>query len=150
MVERRASLGILAHAIMIFGVILVVFPIYLAFVASTHTPQEIMQAPMPILPGGNFWETYKAALTGGGHTSTNVSVARMIWVSTVITFIITFGKISHLAAVGLRGGVLPLSAAQPVLLADLHHADAAGRSAHRPDLPGGGSDLGMLNTYAGL
>ena len=94
MVERRPSLGILAHAIMIFGVLLVVFPIYLAFVASTHTPQEIMQAPMPILPGGNFWESYKAALTGGGHTSTNVSVARMIWVSTVITFIITFGKIS--------------------------------------------------------
>jgi len=94
MVERRPSLGILAHAIMIFGVLLVVFPIYLAFIASTHTPQEIMQAPMPILPGSNFWETYKAALTGGGRTSANVSVARMIWVSTVITLVITFGKIS--------------------------------------------------------
>src|SRR5450830_1187143 len=94
MVERRPSLGILAHAIMIFGVLLVVFPIYLAFVASTHTPQEIMQAPMPILPGNNFWASYQAALTGGGHTSTTVSVARMIWVSFVSTMIITFGKIS--------------------------------------------------------
>jgi len=94
MVERRPSLGILAHVIMIIGVLLVMFPIYLAFIASTHTPQEIMQAPMPILPGSNFWETYKAALTGGGRTSANVSVARMIWVSTVITLVITFGKIS--------------------------------------------------------
>ncbi|WP_395350373.1 sn-glycerol-3-phosphate ABC transporter permease UgpE [Variovorax sp. UC122_21] len=94
MVERRPSLGILAHVIMIIGVLLVMFPIYLAFIASTHTPQEIMQAPMPILPGSNFLETYKAALTGGGRTSANVSVARMIWVSTVITLVITFGKIS--------------------------------------------------------
>jgi sn-glycerol 3-phosphate transport system permease protein len=63
MVERRPSLGMLAHAIMIVGMALVIFPIYLAFVASTHTPQEIMQAPMPILPGSNFWETYKAGAT---------------------------------------------------------------------------------------
>jgi sn-glycerol 3-phosphate transport system permease protein len=94
MVERRATLGILAHVVMILGVILVVFPIYLAFVASTHTPREIAQAPMPILPGSNFWASYQTALTGGGRTSTSVSVTRMIWVSFVITFIITFGKIS--------------------------------------------------------
>ena len=94
MVERRASLGILAHVIMILGVIVVVFPVYLAFVASTHTPQEIAQAPMPLLPGHNFWESYRTALTGGGRTSGSASVVRMMQVSFVITLIITFGKIS--------------------------------------------------------
>ena len=94
MVERRPSLGILAHAIMIVGILIVAFPIYLAFVASTHTPQEIMQAPMPLWPGNNFWATYETALNGTGRTSSSAPVARMIWVSFVITFIITFGKIS--------------------------------------------------------
>ena len=94
MVERRSIFSILAHAVMILGVLVVAFPIYLAFVASTHTPQEIMQAPMPIWPGGNFWASYQAALTGTGRASSAAPVARMIWVSFVVTFIITFGKIS--------------------------------------------------------
>ena len=57
MIERRPTLGLLAHAVMILGVLIVAFPLYLAFVASTHTAQEIVQAPMPLLPGGHFWET---------------------------------------------------------------------------------------------
>ena len=94
MVERRPALRFLAHAVMIIGVLLVAFPVYLAFVASTHSAQEIMQAPMPIWPGSHFWESYQAALLGTGKASSAAPVARMIWVSFVITFIITFGKIS--------------------------------------------------------
>jgi sn-glycerol 3-phosphate transport system permease protein len=93
MVERRPALSVLAHAVMILGVLLIAFPIYLAFIASTHTSQEIIQVPMPLRPGGNLWGSYHAALTGGGRTSGGGSVARMIWVSFVITMIITFGKI---------------------------------------------------------
>ena len=94
MIERRPSLGILAHAVMIFGVLLIAFPIYLAFVASTHTSREIIQVPMPLSPGSHLWESYKAALSGGGKVSGGGDVARMIWVSFVITMIITIGKIS--------------------------------------------------------
>jgi sn-glycerol 3-phosphate transport system permease protein len=94
MVERRTTLGILAHAIMIVGALIVAFPIYLAIVASTHTPQEIMQSPMPLWPGSNFWETYSTALTGSVRSGSSTPVARMIWVSFVITMIITIGKIS--------------------------------------------------------
>ena len=43
MVERRATLGLLAHAVMALGMLIVAFPLYLAFVASTHTAQEIVQ-----------------------------------------------------------------------------------------------------------
>lgn len=94
MVERNPVLSVLSHAVMILGAILVAFPIYLAFVASTHSAQDIMQAPMPLWPGSHFWETYKTALTGTGSASATPPVARMIWVSFVITLIITFGKIS--------------------------------------------------------
>jgi sn-glycerol 3-phosphate transport system permease protein len=95
MVERRPTLGILAHVVMIVGILIVAFPIYLAFIASTHTAQDIAQAPMPLLPGHNFWETYKAALTGsGGGAGSNAPVGRMMMVSLITALVITFGKIS--------------------------------------------------------
>ena len=95
MVERQSGLSVLAHAVMILGILVIAFPIYLAFIASTHTAQDIAQAPMPLLPGSNFWATYSAALTGsGGGGGSNAPVGRMMWVSLVTALIITFGKIS--------------------------------------------------------
>ena len=95
MVERSKTLGFLAHAIMVLGVLIVAFPLYLAFVASTHTAQEIVQVPMPMLPGSHMWETYKTALMGSGTgAGSNAPVARMMWVSLVTALVITFGKIA--------------------------------------------------------
>jgi sn-glycerol 3-phosphate transport system permease protein len=97
MVERRGTLGILAHVVMIVGVLIVAFPLYLAFVASTHTAQDIVQAPMPMLPGSHMWESYKIALFGGGASEgggSDAPVARMMWVSLVTAMVITIGKIA--------------------------------------------------------
>ena len=94
MVERRSSLGFLAHAIMILGVLLVAFPIYLAFVASTHQPQDIVQSPMPLWPGSHMWETYRTALFGGGDGAERPPVARMMMVSFITAMVIALGKIA--------------------------------------------------------
>ncbi len=95
MVERRGTHGILAHAIVLLGVLVVAFPLYLAFVASTHTAQEIVQTPMPLLPGGNFWSSYKSALFGRETSNgSNAPVAHMMWVSLVTALVISIGKIS--------------------------------------------------------
>ena len=95
MVERRGTLGILAHVVMVLGVIVVAFPLYLAFVASTHTAQEIVQAPMPLLPGTHMWETYKAALFGRENAAgSNAPVLHMMWVSLVTALVISIGKIT--------------------------------------------------------
>ena len=65
MVEKR-GLGIwLNHAIMILGVLIVFFPIWLAFVASTVTQPDIVSPPMPLLPGDQFFINYKKALLAG-------------------------------------------------------------------------------------
>jgi sn-glycerol 3-phosphate transport system permease protein len=80
---------------MILGMLIVAFPLYLAFVASTHTAQEIVQLPMPLLPGDQFWHNYSAALSGhGGGTGSNAPVGRMMWVSLVTALVIAFGKIA--------------------------------------------------------
>ena len=95
MVERSPFLKAFSHLIMVLGVIIVGFPLYLAFVASTHTAQDIVQVPMPLLPGSNFWETYKTALFGGGSgPGSSAPVAHMMWVSFVTAMVITVGKIA--------------------------------------------------------
>ncbi len=94
MVDRSRWLTFLSHTVMLLGVLVVAFPLYLAFIASTHTADAIVQVPMPLLPGSNMWETYKAALFGGGKLGSNTSVAHMMWVSFVTAMVITVGKIS--------------------------------------------------------
>ena len=95
MVERRPGLDALAHAVLLLGVAVIAFPIYIAVVASTHTMQEVVQAPMPLVPGTHGVENYLAALagtrTGSGSTA---AVGRMMFVSLMTALIITVGKIA--------------------------------------------------------
>jgi sn-glycerol 3-phosphate transport system permease protein len=135
---------------MILGMMIVAFPLYLAFVASTHTSQEIVQAPMPMLPGSHFWDNYVAALTGhGGGAGSNAPVGRMMWVSLVTALVIAFGKIavSLLSAFALvyfrfpfRGlffWAIFVTLMLPVEVRILPTYKVV-------------SDLGLLNSYAGL
>ena len=94
MVDRNPWLNILSHAVLIFGVAIVAFPLYLAFVASTHTADAIVQSPMPLLPGTHLWDNYKAALLGSGKLGSNTNVMHMMWVSFVVAMVITVGKIA--------------------------------------------------------
>ena len=94
MVDRRPWLTVLSHLVMIVGVLIVAFPLYLAFVASTHTADAIVQSPMPLLPGMHLWENYQAALFGSGKLGSNTNVMHMMWVSFVTAIVITVGKIA--------------------------------------------------------
>jgi len=89
MVEKRGRSLWLTHVLMIVGVLIVFFPIWLAFVASTVTQPEIVSPPMPLLPGGHFWENYKKALFSG----VNVPVYTMLFNSLVMALGIAIGKI---------------------------------------------------------
>ena len=62
MIERNRFLDILSHAVLIVGVLVVAFPVYLSFVASTHTNDVILHAPMPLWPGTHLWDNYVTAL----------------------------------------------------------------------------------------
>jgi sn-glycerol 3-phosphate transport system permease protein len=95
MVERRPLLAFMSHAVLLLGVLIVAFPVYITFVASTHTAQEIVQAPMPLLPGDQFWHNYVAAFTGAEKGSgSGAPVGRMMWVSLVSALAIAIGKIA--------------------------------------------------------
>ena len=89
MVEKSGRALWLTHVFMIAGVLVVFFPIWLAFVASTVTQPEIVSPPMPLLPGGHFIENYKKALFSG----VNVPVYTMLFNSLVMALGIAIGKI---------------------------------------------------------
>lgn len=90
MIERRPFLDILTHVILLLGVAVIAFPLYVALIASTQTAQEVARAPMSLLPGAHFLDNYKAVLTGSGGSP---DVARMMWVSSVMAMVIAVGKI---------------------------------------------------------
>lgn len=94
MVDRNPWLNIISHAVLILGVVIVAFPLYLALIASTHTADAIVQSPMPLLPGAHMWENYKEALLGSGKLGSNTNVVQMMWVSFCVAMIITVGKIA--------------------------------------------------------
>ncbi|MBM6703741.1 sn-glycerol-3-phosphate ABC transporter permease UgpE [Sutterella massiliensis] len=93
MVENRPWLNFLTHLVLIIGVVIVVFPVYVAFVASTQTAVQVEQAPMSLIPGTHLIENYSQILFEGGGTASRAPVGRMMFVSLMMALGISFGKI---------------------------------------------------------
>jgi sn-glycerol 3-phosphate transport system permease protein len=95
MIERNRWLDFISHAVLIIGVVVVAFPVYVTFIASTHTMDEVVRVPMSLLPGDQLLNNYSAALWGDrmGMGST-APVGRMMWVSLICALVIAIGKIS--------------------------------------------------------
>ena len=92
--QEGAGLDWLPHVVLWLGIAVTAFPLYIAFVASTLTPQDVAQAPMPALPGAHMVENYQAILMQGMKgTYLSPPVWQMMWNSLLMALIITTGKI---------------------------------------------------------
>lgn len=152
MIERRSTLTVVSHLVLIIGVVLVAFPVYLTFIASTQTAEQITQAnPMSLLPGGNMIETYKMALFGGKNSvgSKIIPVAPMMWVSLITALTIALGKIviSLLSAFAIVYFRFPFRNVVFWMIFVTLMLPVEVRILPTYQIV---SDLGMLNTYAGL
>ena len=152
MVENRRAATVLAHLVLLLGVLTVAFPVYITFIASTQTAEQIVQnVPMSLLPGSNMLESYRLALFGGTteYGSKLNPVAPMLMVSLISALVIAVGKIaisllSAFAVVYFRFPfrnlvfwMIFVTLMLPVEVRILPTYQVV-------------SDLGMLNTYAGL
>jgi sn-glycerol 3-phosphate transport system permease protein len=152
MIERRPVGTFIAHAILILGVCVIAFPVFVTFIASTKTSQEIVQqVPMTLWPGGHMLETYRTALLGGisSYGSTIPPVGPMMWVSLVSALVITIGKItiSLLSAFAIVYFRFPLRGLVfwMIFITLMLPVEVRIYPTYKVV-----SDLQMLNTYAGL
>lgn len=96
MVENRPVATTLSHLVLVLGVMIVAFPVYITFIASTQTAEQIVQnVPMSLLPGDNLLESYRLALFGGktAYGANIPPVLPMLEVSLVMALVISIGKI---------------------------------------------------------
>ncbi len=94
MVERRPVLNLLAHAVLIIGVLVVAFPVWLAIVASTHPQTAFQTGLIPVWPGTNAFENYSVMLGDGLSNMGAPPLAGMLWNSMVMALVIACGKIA--------------------------------------------------------
>ncbi|HIC66785.1 MAG TPA: glycerol-3-phosphate transporter, partial [Paracoccus sp.] len=94
MIENRPGLNILAHLVLILGVVIVALPVWVAFVASTRSATDFMSGTVPMWPGPHLVENYARMLDSGVSTSGTPPVARMMFNSLVMALSIAIGKIA--------------------------------------------------------
>ena len=92
MVESRPWLTVLTHVVLVLGMLIIAFPIYVTFVASTHSLDAITSS-FPYLPGGQMIENYTRALSVGPR-DVGATVGTMMLNSLIMALGITLGKIS--------------------------------------------------------
>lgn len=89
---RRALWG--THLVLVLGVVVFAFPIYVALVASTQDSGAIGRGEMSLLPGSHLVQNYLAAWFSGGGRASPSSVRTMMLNSFVMAVIIAAGKIA--------------------------------------------------------
>ena len=148
MIEQRKSARAFPHIILWIAILIIIFPLYFVFVASTRTSADILAAPMPLYPGTHFLENYGRALTEGAQ-NLGASAMTMMKNSFIMAMGISIGKIlvSLLAAFAIvffnfRGRKFCFWA---IFITLMLPVEVRIMPTYKVI-----SDLGMLNSYAGL
>ena len=95
MIENRPILDLITHLVLILGIIVIAFPIWVMFVGATHDGVRLLQVPLPLLPGDRFIENLKETLLGSGLEGTNTApVWLMLLNSLAMALSISIGKIA--------------------------------------------------------
>jgi sn-glycerol 3-phosphate transport system permease protein len=93
MLDRDPWMKVLTYLVLCAGVALIALPVWVTFVASTQTLDQILAAPMSLVPGDRLIENYASVLTSGAG-NTQAPVARMLANSLLIALVIAIGKIT--------------------------------------------------------
>jgi len=95
MVENRPFVTFLSHLVLIVGVIVIAFPVWMTFVASTHDQSTMLRAPIPLLPGSHMVENYRQVLFEGfGRGFSGVPIWVTLMNSMVMALGVALGKIA--------------------------------------------------------
>ena len=93
MIDRRRGPDWFAHAVLWTGILVLAFPVYLTFIASTHEPSTIANGQMPLTPGDKLLETYWQTIFVGPTRTSRMPVGAMMVNTLVMALTIAIGKI---------------------------------------------------------
>ncbi|RGP36287.1 sn-glycerol-3-phosphate ABC transporter permease UgpE [Pseudotabrizicola alkalilacus] len=145
----RGAARLTAHFWMILGVIIVAFPVYYVFIASTHSVQTILRPPLPLLPGSEGYENYRGAFSGEIDRIGGVSLWRLLGNTTLIAMGIALGKIaiSMASAYAIVFFKFPLRMAcfWLIFITLMLPVEVRIQPTYKVMV-----DLGLIDTYAGL
>jgi len=148
MIERSIVRRTLPHVYLVLALFVIVFPVWLVFSASTQTLADVLDAPMPVVPGRHFLENYSQALLQGTK-SLGASALTMVKNSTIMALGISVGKIviSLLATFAIVYFHFPLRGFcfWTIFITLMLPVEVRIMPTYKVI-----SDLGMLNSYPGL
>ena len=93
MIENRRGFDLFCHAMLVLGVVLVVFPVYVAFCAATMNEAEVFTVPLSLVPGTHLIENVVAVWRHGSGNAA-APFGRMLANSLVMALVISVGKIA--------------------------------------------------------
>ena len=93
MIENRRGLDLFSHIVLVLGVLTILFPLYVAFVAATLDNEAVYQVPMTLVPGTHLWENISRIWTHGVNGN-GPAFGLMLLNSMIMALGITFGKIT--------------------------------------------------------
>lgn len=94
MIENRPITTAITHAVLIIGILIVAFPLWITFVAATHEASRMAQVPLPLWPGDHFFDNLELVLFSGLDTYGTPPVGMMMFNSLLMALMIALGKIA--------------------------------------------------------
>ena len=94
MVENRPFSNFIAHFILIVGVAVVIFPVYVAFIASTQAPGTFLRGVIPLTPGTHIVDNYAWMFDRGLSRAGAPPIGGMMLNSLIMALAISIGKIA--------------------------------------------------------
>ena len=83
MIENRPLGTFFSHAVLIIGIVIVVFPIWITIVAASHDAVRILQVPLPLGLGDQFADNLRAVVGQGVGGLDTPPVGLMLWNSSI-------------------------------------------------------------------
>ncbi|EKT65419.1 sn-glycerol-3-phosphate ABC transporter permease UgpE [Providencia alcalifaciens] len=93
MIEKNRGLSLFSHSMLILGILVILFPLYVAFVAATLDDRAVFDTPITLIPGTHLWEnlTY---IWNNGVAANSAPFWLMLVNSAIMALVIAIGKIT--------------------------------------------------------
>lgn len=93
MIEKNRGLSVFSHSMLVIGILVILFPLYVAFVAATLDDKAVFDTPITLIPGSHLWENI-LHIWNNGVAANSAPFWLMLVNSTVMALVIAIGKIT--------------------------------------------------------